>query len=289
MLKWLYSCYSMSDTAEKYRPSIQDRIAERVREIVGPIEDWLERLITMPDRFNPETFQLIDHFKKEKMGGVHARKIIEMYETQYKEYKDLLELRKKNLKFKEIDEEGEGDSEERQLLESYEDISNEVIEKGIKAHDNIFKACDYMIDIANANRKPRKKKPISKDKLVSKLQYSKEDTKYNLKSIDPKDIITAEQLWVFNTKTRKLGIYVASVLDPRGLNREGTGLSVKGTSVQGFDPEKSVQKTLRKPEEQLSEFMKCGPVKSKTFFSEIKSMEIALTGRINPDTILLKV
>jgi hypothetical protein len=289
MLKWLYSCYSMSDTAEKYRPSIQERIAERVREIVVPIEDWLERLITMPDRFNPETFQLIDHFKKEKVGGVHARKIIEMYETQYKEYKDLLELRKKNLKFKEIDEEGEGDSEERQLLESYEDISNEVIEKGIKAHDNIFKACDYMIDIANANRKPRKKKPISKDKLVSKLQYSKEDTKYNLKSIDPKDIITAEQLWVFNTKTRKLGIYVASVLDPRGLNREGTGLSVKGTSVQGFDPEKSVQKTLRKPEEQLSEFMKCGPVKSKTFFSEIKSMEIALTGRINPDTILLKV
>lgn len=289
MLKWLYSCYSMSDTAEKYRPSIQERIAERVREIVVPIEDWLERLITMPDRFNPETFQLIDHFKKEKVGGVHARKIIEMYETQYKEYKDLLELRKKNLKFAEIDEEGEGDSEERQLLESYEDVSNEVIEKGIKAHDNIFKACDYMIDMANANRKPRKKKPISKDKLVSKLQYSKEDTKYNLKSIDPKDIITAEQLWVFNTKTRKLGIYVASVLDPRGLNREGTGLSVKGTSVQGFDPEKSVQKTLRKPEEQLSEFMKCGPVKSKTFFSEIKSMEIALTGRINPDTILLKV
>ena len=279
----------MSDTIEKYRPSIQDRIAERVREIVVPIEDWLERLITMPDRFNPETFELIEHFKKEKVGGVHARKIMEMYETQYKEYKDLLELRKKNLKFSDIDEEGEGDSEERQLLESYEDVSNEVIEKGIKAHDNIFKACDYMIDMANANRKPRKKKPISKDKLVSKLQYSKEDTKYNLKSIDPKDIITAEQLWVFNTKTRKLGIYVASVLDPRGLNREGTGLSVKGTSVQGFDPEKSVQKTLRKPEEQLSEFMKCGPVKSKTFFSEIKSMEIALTGRINPDTILLKV
>jgi hypothetical protein len=279
----------MSDTIEKYRPSIQDRIAERVREIVVPIEDWLERLITMPDRFNPETFELIEHFKKEKVGGVHARKIMEMYETQYKEYKDLLELRKKNLKFSDIDEEGEGDSEERQLLESYEDVSNEVIEKGIKAHDNIFKACDYMIDMANANRKPRKKKPISKDKLVSKLQYCKQDTKYNLTSIDPKDVITAEQLWVFNTKTRKLGIYVASVLDPRGLNREGTGLSVKGTSVQGFDPEKSVQKTLRKPEEQLSEFMKCGPVKSKTFFSEIKSMEIALTGRINPDTILLKV
>jgi hypothetical protein len=164
-----------------------------------------------------------------------------------------------------------------------------VIEKGIKAYDNIFKACDYMIEVANANRKPRKKKPISKDKLVCKLQYCKEDTKYNLKSIDPKDIITAEQLWVFNTKTRKLGIYVASVLDPRGLHRDGTGLMVKGTSVQGFDPEKSIQKTLRKPEEQLAEFLKGGPVKSKTFFDEIRSMEITLTGRLNTDTILLKV
>jgi pyruvate formate-lyase activating enzyme-like uncharacterized protein len=31
-------------------------------------------------------------------------------------------------------------------------------------------------------------------------------------------------------------------------------LSIKGTSITGFDPVKSVQKTLRKPEEQLKEF-----------------------------------
>ena len=289
MLNWLYTCYSMSDTKEKYRPSIQDRIAERVREIIAPVDEWLDRLITMPDRFNPETYDLLEHFKKEKVAGVHARKIIEMYETHYKELKDLLDLRKKNIKFVEITEEEDNDSDERQLLESYEDIGADIVQKNIDAYDRIFKACDYMIDVANANRKPRKKKPISKEKMVSKLQYCKQDTKYNLTSIDPKDVITAEQLWVFNTKTRKLGMYVASVLDPRGLNREGTGLSVKGTSIQGFDTAKSMQKTLRKPEEQLTEFIKCGPVKSKTFFSEIKSMEIALTGRINSDTILLKV
>ena len=57
----------MNDTTIKYSPSIQDRIAQRVREIVIPLDDWLDRLITMPDRFNPETFQLTEHFKKEKM------------------------------------------------------------------------------------------------------------------------------------------------------------------------------------------------------------------------------
>ena len=35
-----------------------------------------------------------------------------------------------------------------------------------------------------------------------------------IKSIDPAEIIYAEELWVYNTKTRKLGNYKAKVLDP---------------------------------------------------------------------------
>ena len=57
----------------------------------------------------------MDVFKKEQVGGVHARKIMEMYEPQYQEYKDLLSLREKNLTFKEITEDEDNDSEERQL------------------------------------------------------------------------------------------------------------------------------------------------------------------------------
>ena len=41
------------------------------------------------------------------------------------------------------------------------------------------------------------------------------------------------------------------VLDPRGMNRPGTGLMVKGTSILGFDEETSIQKTLRKPNNNL--------------------------------------
>ena len=48
--------------------------------------------------------------------------------------------------------------QERQLLESYEDVDNETIQKGIKAFDNIFEARDRMIAIANANPNPKRKK-----------------------------------------------------------------------------------------------------------------------------------
>ena len=279
----------MEETQEIKKPTIQERIHARVQEILEPVETWLEKYIDHPDRFNPDTIKLVDLFKKLNVGGVHARKIIEQYEPTYKEFKDVLELRKKNLKFGDLDSEEDTDSEDRQLLESYEDMSDDVIQKGIKAYDNIFQACDYMIGIANANRKPRKKKEKSPEQQVSKMQYKKEDAELNLKSIDPAEIIYAEALWVYNVKTRKLGKYVARTLDPRGMNRPGTGLTVKGTSIKGFDEENSIQKTLRKPEEQLKEFANSGPKKVLEFYDAIKTMGVKLNGRINNEVILLRV
>ena len=276
------------EKTEIKKPTIQERIASRVNEILDPVEVWLDRYNNNPDRFNPETLKLVPLFKKEKVGGVHARKIQERFEEPYKEFKELLDLRKKNLKFKELDDEEDFDSDDRQLLEAYEDVSDETIKKGIQAYDNIFEACDYMISIANANRKPRKKKEKSPEQLVAKMQYKKEDTKLELKSIDPTEIIYAEELWVYNTKTRKLGHYVARTLDPRGLNRPGTGLMVKGTSIKGFNEEASVQKTLRKPEKQLEEFTNSGPKKVLEFYDAIKTMGIKLNGRINAEVLLLR-
>ena len=278
----------MEETQEIKRPTIQERIHKRVQEILEPIEDWLDRYLTHPDKFNPDKFKLIDIFKKLNVGGVHARKIIEQYEPQYQEYKELLTLRSKNLKFKEITDEEDHDSDDRQLLESYEDVDDETIQKGIRAYDNIFEACDRMIDIANANRKPRKKKEKSPEKLVAKLQYKKQDEKLQVQSIDPTEIIYAEALWVYNTKTRKLGHYKAKTLDPRGMNRPGTGLMVKGTSIKGFDEENSIQKTLRKPEEQLKEFANSGPKKVLEFYDAIKTMGVKMNGRINSEVILLR-
>ena len=276
------------EKTEIKKPTIQERIATRVNEICDPVEVWLDRFNNNPDRFNPDTLKLVPLFKKEKVGGVHARKIQERFEEPYKEFKELLDLRKKNLKFKELDDEEDFDSDDRQLLEAYEDVSDETIKKGIQAYDNIFEACDYMISIANANRKPRKKKEKSPEQLVAKMQYKKEDTKLELKSIDPAEIIYAEELWVYNTKTRKLGHYVARTLDPRGLNRPGTGLMVKGTSIKGFNEEASVQKTLRKPEKQLEEFTNSGPKKVLEFYDAIKTMGIKLNGRINAEVLLLR-
>jgi hypothetical protein len=84
---------------------------------------------------------------------------------------------------------------------------------------------------------------------------------------------------VFNTKTRKLGVYHAWT--------EG-GLNVKGTTINDYT-DNSCAKTLRKPADILLELQKATDRKYKIIFDGIRSTEQALTGRINADTILLKV
>lgn len=145
----------------------------------------------------------------------------------------------------------------------------------------LFEGFTQYGQVKKATKKAAVRKPPQKEKLVAKLKYAKNDTVTKAVSINPVDIIGAQVLWVYNTKTRKLGKYVAEDM--------GGALGVKGTGIVGFDEGKSVQKTLRKPEQQLKEFMSAGKIDLRKFLENIKATEIKLNGRINQDTILLKV
>jgi hypothetical protein len=66
-------------------------------------------------------------------------------------------------------------------------------------------------------------------------------------------------------------------------------LGIKGTSIVGFDELTSIQKTLRKPDQQIRAFLGSSKVELRKFMDAIKTTEIKLNGRINEDTVLLKV
>jgi hypothetical protein len=108
----------------------------------------------------------------------------------------------------------------------------------------------------------------------------KEFDELKLKSVEATSILTASELWVYNTKTRKLGIYI--------VDQYAGALGVKGTKIIGFDAAASVQKTMRKPKEQLKEWASNGKPAAKKWFKGVRSTEIKLNGTINADMILLK-
>ena len=141
--------------------------------------------------------------------------------------------------------------------------------------------CDRFVGNTKAVkvRKPREKKAKSAVDLTKTLKFQKEFPELKIVSINPAEIIGAQNLWLYNTSRRKLTQLTA--IGP-------SGLSVKGTSIIGFDPEKSVTKTVRKPELTVSALLAAGKVGLRKFMEELKTNATEANGRMNLETVLLR-
>ena len=266
--------------------SIQQRLQQQAYAMSEGIEEWLDTFTVDAETFDPKGFDFRKYASEKNITGAHARKIKNIYENEVDDYKDLLRIPTAG-QLKKMDDHTKDMWE--QLKEGYAHLKKKHIEKYISAMDYLFGELEFIIEKAKVNRKPRKKKVYSADKLVAKLKFLRVDSKYSLTSVNPEEIIKANELWVFNVKSRKLGKYIAKNIDPLGQGRDGTGLSVKGTTILGYDETLSIQKTLRKPVDQLKEFKDSGKVKLRKFLDEIPTTDTKLNGRINPETVLLKV
>lgn len=239
--------------------SIQDRIFDQsslyIAEIDGYVDEFIKTKVT--PEFNPYDWMISNLVK-----SVHAKQI----QTHFSSMLDELKLAY--------------DKKDEDLVEGYSSYKKIELKNFIKFLQTIIDDCTKIIDNSKLIKAPRKKKIVPVDKKVSKVQYKKEDIEYKLASISPTEIVGATQLWVFNTKYKRLGLY-KSVDD--------SGFSVKGTTIEGFDSVLSIQKTLRKPLESLNDFKKAKKPELKRFLSDIKCKESPLNGRLNSDTILLKV
>jgi hypothetical protein len=269
-----------------YVPTIQERIRDQAYLQSEKIDDWLEGFLVDRKNFDPKGFDFKKHFSQMNVTQAHARKLKGFFEHELDDFKELErfptagQLKKKS--------EHEQDMW-AQLKEGYSHLKKADIKLYTSAIENLLQALDFVIDTAKATRAPRKAKPKSATKLVEKLKFLKLDDKFKLASVSPDQIVGASELWVFNIKTRKLGKYVAKNIDPKGMGRAGSGLSVKGTTITQYDEALSIQKTLRKPADQLKEFKGAGKVALRKFLDEIKTTDTKLNGRCNPDTVLLKV
>ena len=258
-------------------PTIQERITEQAQEACEAIEAWLDGFITDKKKFDAKGFDFVSHFAKHKISQAHARKIKSYYANELEEARLIQTLPTPG----EINREKDQHKADmlQQLREGYSHLTKKDAAVYLTALETLHGACDVVIDASKATRKPKAKKAPSKDKLIAKVQYKERDDKLQIVSVNPLELIEATEVWVYNTKTRKLGKYIAE---------EAQVMQVKGTSLLFYDADRSVQKTLRKPEETLKEFKKAGKVKLRTFLDDIKTTDIKLNGRLNSDTIILK-
>ena len=241
----------------KSKISIQDRIQNQVEDFVSVLEGQVDDFASSDYKLKYDVYNdLIDRGCK----SVHARKMRPLYRDCYN---DLVDVYNK---------------EDDYFQEAYSHLKPKHQKKMMDFYGLIVDDLDRIIKNATAQRKPRKRKTYSAGRLVKKLKYQDEFKKLKLVSINPEKIVGATELWVFNTRYNRLGVY-------RAVNSV-RGFSVKGCTIQHFDENESVQKTARKPKEVLNVLNKRT---LKAMLNNMQTKEQPLTGRINAQTILLGV
>jgi len=182
------------------------------------------------------------------------------------------------LRLTELEEVVEG--KDPQLVEGYSHLTKTQLKSCVKFCETVLADCQSYISIKKVERKPRAKKTVSPEKVALKFKYLKEFAELGLKSLPATSLVGASEAFLFDSVKRKL-IYV--VADTHA----GT-FTIKGSSLIAFDALATVQKTLRKPAEQIKAIMSVGKPAARKAFKEIKSTEIKYTGRSNGNLVILK-
>lgn len=243
----------------KVEKTVQEKLYDVCSLYISEIEDYIDLFIKtkLPIDFNPYDWMLGKSVK-----SPHAKQIKEHFIPLIDEL-NLVQAKK-----------------DEDLVEGYSNFTKKQLNQFIELVNLVINDCDKIIGNSKVTRKTRKKKVVSDDKKIAKVQYKKEDVEHKLVSISPIDIIGAKELWVYNTKYKQLGLYKSE---------DDSGFGIKGTTIIGFDSTSSIQKKLRKPLEILDQFKKAKKVELRKFLSTISTKESSLNGRLNSEIILLKV
>jgi len=235
--------------------SIQDRITNQIEVFVSMVEGIIDDFTDSDFTLNYDCYK---HLSEKGCKSVHAKKMREFYLDNFNAMVDLY------------------NGDDVYLEEAWGHLKPKEVKKMMDFYGIIVDDLERIIKNASSQRKPRKTKTKSAAKLVNKMKYLLEFSKLKLVSINPEKIVGAKELWIFNTKNNKLGVYYAQ--------NSIRGFSVKGCTIQHFDEELSVQKKARKPLDALSVLTKRSLSKK---LKVMKTKDQNLTGRINAQTILL--
>lgn len=240
------------------RKSAADIVKDRTHDFIAELEDRLDHWTDQE-----ETFSVYDELKKVDAAYNTAKAVYDYYKPLVEE---LVELTTKKTE---------------DLVEAYtKSLGGIRMQKRYLAF--VKKFCDdseMFMNSKKAVRKPRAKKVVTSSQQVAKVIYQKESSEFKITSIEPSNIVGANMVVLFNTKTRDVTILNSS---------SGNGFTVKGTTIQDIDVENSYRKKVRKPESFLAEATKSTKARVKRVFEELKTKSAEANGRLNTDTIILK-
>ena len=241
--------------------TIQDHLREKVSECAGELEGMFDEFIKAGAKMTAD-WKPIAQIRGMNISPNMVGTIADVWKTKLAEFEEVLE------------------GADADLVEGYSHLSKNQIKQCVKFIEQVIADCGNYVQIKKVERKPRAKKAVSPERVSAKFKYLKEFAELKLTSVAPAQLVNAAEAWLYDTKKRKLIHVMADT-------HIGT-FTVKGSAIVGFDTINTLQKTLRKPAEQLKEVVSSGKPAARKAFKDIKSTETKYNGRGNENLIILK-
>ena len=258
------------------RKTIQENMRDKTNDIEGALHQLVDEFVNS-DYKDLDKYSVMKLLREEGCPPQTIDIIANPLRAQLNEINELLAPPTK----KQLEKMSEQEQDMiAQLQEGYSHLGKLQIRSLQKFLEKAVADCASYVQVKKADRQPRPAKQKTPAQLVRKFKYLKKFEELDLTSVSPEKMVHGSEAWLYNTKTRKL-IYVIADETIKTYN-------IKNNSVIGFDPNKSVQKTLRKPEEQLKELMNAGKPNNRKQFANIKATEIKYNGRGNEHVVILK-
>ena len=253
------AAHKKSDEPKSPRGTIRtphELMKEKTNNFIAEVEYLIDLYPHQP------SFNMYNEMTLVSLAAVSARVVFDYYERLMDELRELVEKKTPD------------------LVEAYSHLTVKERKAYYEFIRELVSDAKKYILAKKATRAIRTPRVKTADRQVSKLQYAKTSDEFKLTSINPMSIVGSMRLYVFNTKTRTVSEY---------LTQSSKGFQMKGTTLQGWDKERSRQTRLRKPEEGLNMIQTKTPTAIGKWWTTLTTKTNPCNGRINNDTILLRV
>ena len=247
------------DTAPKV--TIQDRLREKVSECLGELDGLFDEFITAGAKLNAD-YKPVSLMRSMNIAPQMINQIKDTWTRKLAEFEQAVE------------------GKDADLAKAYDYMTKTQLKNCVKFCELVITDCGSYVQIKKVERKPRKVKPVSPEKKAAKFKICAEFAELKLKSLPAAQLVDKSEAWLYDTKKRKLIHIVA--------DEYAKVFTVKNNAVIGFSTTETMQKTLRKPAEQLKPMLTAGKPAARKAFKDIKATETAWNGRGSEHLVVLR-
>lgn len=250
------------DEPEVPKATIQDRLREKVSECLGELDGLFDEFIAGGAKLNAD-YKPVMLMRSMNIAPQMISQVRDTWTRKLAEFEEAVV------------------GKDADLAKAYDFMTKTQLKACVKFCELVISDCGSYVQIKKVERKPRKVKAVPPEKKAAKFKICAEVAELKLKSLPAAQLVDKTEAWLYDSKKRKLIHLVA--------DEYAKVFTVKNNSIVGFSTTETLQKTLRKPAEQLKAIATAGKPAARKAFKDIKATETAWNGRGSENLVVLRV